>query len=179
MLVAHVVVDRASARLVELELSGDELARLLAGQALSVPGAVGESDRVDEESTVDQDVGPHADEPADEPLGAPPAPSEDVDEVADETAPRERAPAGTDRKAQGAPAGYSSVRGEPPAGTDPIRFGTDVVPNEPVVAYIGGRWRDAIVVRRDVGSVLVSYTRPGPFGEVLQRVAVTGVRRPA
>jgi hypothetical protein len=66
---------------------------------------------------------------------------------------------------------------EPPAGTEPIARSTDVRPGEAVLAYIHGRWRDAVVVRRDIGSLLVSYTRPGSFGRVQQRIATDRVRR--
>jgi hypothetical protein len=66
---------------------------------------------------------------------------------------------------------------EPPLGTEPIARSTDVRPGEAVLAYIHGRWRDAVVVRRDIGSLLVSYTRPGSFGRVQQRIATDRVRR--
>jgi hypothetical protein len=47
--------------------------------------------------------------------------------------------------------------GEPPAGAEPITRGKEVAPGEAVVAYVGGRWRNAVVVTRSVGSVLVAY----------------------
>lgn len=80
VLVVRLVVDRAAARLVELELTGDEFVRLLAGQTMSVPSAAGEAALPDGEPAVDLDVGSHADEPDVEPVDELAVP-EDVDEV--------------------------------------------------------------------------------------------------
>jgi hypothetical protein len=139
--VARLVADEPDGLLVEIEFSGDELALLLAGETVAVPGQV---------SGLDQHL--HTDEPVIEP---------DVEPAA---APEELARHGTDFD-------------EPPAGTEPIARSTDVRPGEAVLAYIRGRWRDAVVVRRDIGSLLVSYTRPGSFGRVQQRLTTDRVRR--
>ncbi|WP_142105116.1 hypothetical protein [Pseudonocardia cypriaca] len=140
--VARLVVDEPDGLLVEVDLTGDELALLLAGETIAVPGRV---------SGIEQ---PPVDEPATEP---------DVVEP-DVVEPEE-------------PVRASTALDEPPAGTEPIARSTDVRPGEAVVAYIRGRWRDVVVVRRDIGSLLVAYTRPGSFGRVQQRVATGQVRR--
>jgi hypothetical protein len=95
----------------------------------------------------------HADEPATEP-----------DAVEPGVAPEERAHHSTDLD-------------EPPAGTEAIARSTDVRPGQAVLAYIRGRWREAVVVRRDIGSLLVAYARPGSFGRVQQRLTTDRVRR--
>lgn len=141
VVVARLVADEPEGLLVEVELTGDELALLLAGETVAVPGRVSGLDQL------------HTEEPAIEP-----------DVVAPEPAPEEGARDGT-------------AFDEPPAGTEPIARSTDVRPGEAVLAHIRGRWRDAVVVRRDIGSLLVSYTRPGSFGRVQQRVATNRVRR--
>jgi hypothetical protein len=140
--VARLVADEPDGLLVEIEFSGDELALLLAGETVAVPGQV---------SGLDRQL--PTDEPAIEPEVVEPG-----------AAPEERARHGTDLD-------------EPPAGTEPIARSTDVRPGEAVLAYIRGRWRDAVVVRRDIGSLLVSYTRPGSFGRVQQRLTTDRVRR--
>jgi hypothetical protein len=137
VVVARLVVDEPDGLLVEVELTGDELALLLAGETIAVSGQV---------SGLEQ---PPADEPA---------------TVPDAVGPEE-------------PVRESTAFDEPPAGTEPIARSTDVRPGEVVVAYIRCRWRDAEVVRRDIGSLLVSYTRPGSFGRVQQRLTTDRVRR--
>ena len=137
VVVARLVLDEPDRLLVEVELTGDELALLLAGETIAVPGQV---------SGFEQ---PPVDEPAAQPV----------------VVEREE------------PVRESTAFDEPPAGTEPIARSTDVRPGEAVVAYIRGRWRDVVVVRRDIGSLLVAYTRPGSFGRVQQRVATSQVRR--
>jgi hypothetical protein len=141
VVVARLVVDEPDGLLVEVELTGDELALLFAGETVAVPGQV---------SGIEL---PPVDEPATEPTTEP-------DVVEPEVPMRE-----------------STALDEPPAGTEPIARSTDVRPGEAVLAYIRGRWRDVVVVRRDIGSLLVAYTRPGSFGRVQQRVATGQVRR--
>lgn len=145
--VARLVADEPDGILVEVEFSGDELALLLAGETVAVPGQV---------SGLGQHL--HADEPATEPDTVEPA------VVEPGAAPEERARHGTDLD-------------EPPAGTEPIARSTDVRPGQAVLAYIRGQWREAVVVRRDIGSLLVAYSRPGSFGRVQQRLTTDRVRR--
>jgi hypothetical protein len=134
--VARLVVDEPDGLLVEVEFTGDELALLLAGEAIAVPAQVS---GIEQQQAEEQPVEPEA--TPDEPVPA------------------------------------STASGEPPAGTEPIARSTEVRPGEAVLAHIRGRWRDAVVVRRDIGSLLVSYTRPGSFGAVQQRIATDRVRR--
>jgi hypothetical protein len=141
VVVARLVVDEPDGLLVEIDLSGDELALLLAGETVFVPGQV---------SGLEPMAG---DEPE---IGA--------DMAEPEAPPQESGPDGT-------------AFDEPPAGTEPIARSTDVRPGEAVVAYVRGRWREAVVVRRDIGSLLVAYSRPGSFGRVQQRVTTGQVRR--
>jgi hypothetical protein len=141
VLVVRLAVDAPEGRVVEADLTGDELALLLAGDTVVVPGEVGGTEQPD-----DEPGGPEAlPEPAvvDVPL----------------------------------PATFGTSLDEPPPDSEPIARSTDVAPGEAVLAYIRGRWRDAVVVRRDIGSLLVSYTRQGSFGQVQQRVATDRVRR--
>ena len=138
---ARLVADDPDGLLVEVEFTGDELALLLAGETIAVPGQV---------SGLEQ---PPPEEPPSEPDVAPPA------------------------EAGAARTPGSTAFDQPPAGTEPIARSTDVRPGEAVLAYIHGRWRDAVVVRRDIGSLLVSYSRPGSFGRVQQRLTTDRVRR--
>jgi hypothetical protein len=152
MLVARLVVDEHAGRLVECELTSDEFTRLLAGETLVVSGEVGGLERlVDEEPAVER----HVVEP----------------EVMPEDAGHE--PVGVEEP----PTAYSAFLYEPPARTEPIARGSDVAPGEVVVAYVGGRWRDAVVVSSNIGSLLVGYSRPVPFGQVQLRVTTDRVRR--
>jgi hypothetical protein len=156
-LVARLAVEEPDRWLVEVGLSGDALARLIAGdESLAVSGEVSVVEYV----------------PAEEP-------AVELDVVEPEAAPEEGEPepAGVEEPTPAPPAAYSTFLYEPPAGTEPIARSTDVAPGEVVVAYIHGRWQNAVVVGRDIGSVLVSYSRPGPFGEVQQRIATDRVRR--
>jgi hypothetical protein len=155
-LVARLAVEEPDGWLVELDLTGAELARLLAGETLTVSGEV---------SGFEQ---PHEEEPAAEPEVVEPeiAPEETVPEPAADEEPR---PA--------APKAYGTSHDKPPTATEQIARSTDVAPGEVVVAYIRGRWQDAVVVRRDIGSLLVSYSRSGPFGQVQTRIATDRVRR--
>lgn len=137
---ARLVADEPDGLLVEVEFTGDELALLLAGETIAVPGQVSGLE--------------HAGEPALEPGVVEPAATPEEETTRD-----------------------STVSGEPPAGTEPIARSTDVRPGEAVQAHIRGRWREAVVVRRDIGSLLVSYTRPGSFGPVQQRITIDRVRR--
>jgi hypothetical protein len=155
-LVARLAVAEPDRWLVELELTGDALARLLAGETLAVSGEVSDVEYM------------HDIEPAVE-----------LDVIEPETAPEEAAhePAHVEEPTPAPPAAYSTFLYEPPAGTEPIARSTDVAPGEAVVAYIRGRWQDAVVVKRDIGSLLVGYSRPGPFGQVQVRIATDRVRR--
>jgi hypothetical protein len=47
----------------------------------------------------------------------------------------------------------------------------------PVVAYVDGRWRDALVISRERRTALVAYVVDGPFGDRLRRVTFDRVRR--
>jgi hypothetical protein len=141
VVVARLVADEPDGLLVEVELTGDELALLLAGESIAVPAQVS---------------------------GLEPAPSDEQvtePDAAEPDAPPEELPRD------------STAFDEPPAGTEPIARSTDVRPGETVVAYIRGRWREAVVIRRDIGSLLVGYTRPGSFGRVQQRITTGQARR--
>jgi hypothetical protein len=145
VVVARLVADEPDGLLVEIELTADELALLLAGETLAVPARVsGLEPAPDEEEPEEEATEPDVVEPE--------APPEEL--------PRD-----------------GTAFDEPPAGTEPIARSTDVRPGETVVAYIRGRWREAVVVRRDIGSLLVTYTRPGSFGRVQQRITTGQVRR--
>jgi hypothetical protein len=140
VVVARLVADEPDGLLVEVELTGDELALLLAGESIAVPAQVsGLEPAQPEEQVTEPDV---------------------TEPEAPEELPRE-----------------STAFDEPPAGTEPIARSTDVRPGETVVAYIRGRWREAVVIRRDIGSLLVGYTRPGSFGRVQQRITTGHARR--
>ncbi|GAA5137871.1 hypothetical protein [Pseudonocardia adelaidensis] len=145
VLVVRLAVDTPEGRVVEAELTGDELALLLAGDTVVVPGEVGGAEEAHDEPGGPEEAG-HAPVVADEPAPA-------------------------------APALFTASLDDPPADTEPIARSIDVAPGEAVVAYIRGRWRDAVVVRRDIGSLLVTYTRQGSFGQVQQRIATDRVRR--
>jgi hypothetical protein len=115
-----VAVDLPDGRpLVAVELLGDKVARLLAGEALAVPGYVAPSALVDEQRAV-----PVEPEQLEEPV---PGGDETPELPADE---------------------YGTKLDEPPAGTEPIARPAQVEPPERVVAYVDGRWRDALVVSR-------------------------------
>jgi hypothetical protein len=148
---ARLVADERDGLLIEVEFTADELALLLAGETIAVPALVSGLVQPDPEELDAEE--PDTEEPVPEPgvLGPEVAPGQ-----------KARGGAGLD---------------EPPLGTEPIARSTDVRPGEAVLAYIHGRWRDAVVVRRDIGSLLVSYTRPGSFGRVQQRIATQRVRR--
>jgi hypothetical protein len=150
MLVARLAVEEPDGWLVEIDLTGDELARLLAGETVTVAGEVSGIEQMrDEEPEVELEaVEPEA-----------------------MTEEAEHEPAGVEQTA------YGTSLDEPPAGTEPITRSTDVGPGEAVVAYIRGRWQDAVVARRDIGSLLLSYSRPGPFGQVQVRITTDRVRR--
>jgi hypothetical protein len=157
---AQLAVDLPDGRpLVVLDLTGEEVVRLLGGELLSVPGY----------------VSPSAVEP--EPPAAPVAtdtteqlgeveqlgePVPDVDETPE-------LPAGE----------YGSQLDQAPTGTDPITRPTQLHPPHRVVAYVAGRWRDALVVSRDQRTALVAYAVEGPFGDRLRRLTFNLVRLPA
>jgi hypothetical protein len=159
-LVARLAVEEPDGWLVELDLTGAEPARLLAGETLTVSGDVSGVEQPHEEPTVEPDVV----EPETVPEPA------DVEEA-------EAEPADFEEPTPATPAAYSIYVDEPPPGTEPIARSTDVAPGEAVVAYIRQRWQDAVVVRRDIGSLLLSYSRSGPFGQVQTRIATDRVRR--
>jgi hypothetical protein len=158
-LVARLILDEPDGLLLEVELTSDELALLLAGQTVAVPGQVSEVEHPPgDEPTVETGIAEVAQpEEAAEPEG-----TEHPAEV-DEPAPTA--------------ATYSTSLDEPPTDTQPITRSTDVAPGEAVIAYIRGQWRDAVIARRDISSLLVTYTRPGSFGQVQQRIATDRVRR--
>jgi hypothetical protein len=153
---ARLVADERDGLLIEIEFTADELALLLAGETIAVPALV--SGLVQPEPEEPDTEEPGTEEPGTEE----PVPEPGI--VGPEVAPGQEARGSTDLD-------------EPPVGTEPIARSTDVRPGEAVLAYIHGRWRDAVVVRRDIGSLLVSYTRPGSFGRVQQRIATDRVRR--
>ena len=151
-LMARLTVDEPEGRLVDVELDGDELVRLLAGETVTVAAKVGAE--------------------SGEALTATP------DIVEPEDIPEDAGKPAIEVPASVTSAYYRTSLDNPPEGTEPITRSTDVAPGEPVVAYIRGRWRDAVVARRDIGSLLVTYSRPqGSFGEVQLRVATKWVRR--
>jgi hypothetical protein len=154
--VARLAVEEPDRWLVEVELSGDALARLFAGESLAVSGKVSGVEYI------------HGEQPA-----------VDLHIVEPETAPEEaeHEPADVEEPTPAPPAAYSTFLYEPPAGTEPITRSTDVAPGEAVVAYIHGRWQDAVVVMPNIGSLLVTYSRPGPFGQVQLRIATDRVRQ--
>jgi hypothetical protein len=163
---ARLVADERDGLLIEVEFTADELALLLAGETIAVPALVSGLVQPEPEEPGTEEPGteePGTEEPGtEEPGTEEPVPEPGV--VGPEVAPGQEAPGSTDLD-------------EPPVGTEPIARSTDVRPGEAVLAYIHGRWRDAVVVRRDIGSLLVSYTRPGSFGRVQQRIATDRVRR--
>ena len=112
--------------------STDELARLLAGETITVATTVGA------EHGETLPVTPDAAEPE--------ALPEDAGEPVTEVPASVPSPE------------HSTSLDDPPAGTEPITRSIDVAPGEAVVAYIRGRWRDAVVAQRDIGSLLVTYS---------------------
>jgi hypothetical protein len=152
-LLARLAVDESADRLVEVELPGELLARLLAGETVLVQGRV--TERLSEDSVVELDV-------------------EEPTEAVQETEPQHDEPANGDAPGP-AVSWYSAALDAPPPGTVPIMRTTEVARDEAVVAYLRGRWRDAIVVSKDVGTLFVSYSREGR--DRRQRVPVGWVRR--
>jgi hypothetical protein len=151
-LMARLTVDEPEGRLVDVELDGNELARLLAGETVTVAATIG----------------------ADRGEALPATP----DVVEAEAIPEDAGEPAIEVPASVASSDYGTSVDDPPAGTEPIARSTDVAPGEAVVAYIRGRWRDAVVARRDIGSLLVTYSPPqGSFGDVQLRIATKWVRR--
>lgn len=151
-LMARLTVDEPEGRLVDVELDGNELARLLAGETVTVAATIGAE--------------------RGEALPATP------DVVEAEAIPEDAGEPAIEVPASVASSDYGTSVDDPPAGTEPIARSTDVAPGEAVVAYIRGRWRDAVVARRDIGSLLVTYSPPqGSFGDVQLRIATKWVRR--
>lgn len=143
--------------LVAVDLNGDEVARLLAGETLALPGYVAPAALIGEQ--------PAEPEQLDEPL-----PGGEVERLA------EPAPGGD--QAPEVPAGeYGPKLDEPPAGTEPITRPAQLVPPERVVTYLDGRWRAGLVISRDRHTALVAYVVDGPFGDRLRRVTFDRVRR--
>ncbi|OLT09349.1 hypothetical protein BJF78_30795 [Pseudonocardia sp. CNS-139] len=203
VLVARLVVDGTVGPLVEVEIPGEDIGRLLVGETVAASARIGTPvSSLDEVRPLDRETTdePHPDEPSHEPHAAAHAGpaggtgfdiGPDVVDAVEATGSPARgageaheaerevvAQADPVQLADASPGRvYGAVFTEPPAGTEPIRRGTDLDPDEPVVGYINGRWRNAVAVRRDAGSILAGYTRPGPFGQVLQRLSVTEVRR--
>jgi hypothetical protein len=142
--------------LVAVELIGDEVARLLAGETLALPGYVSQSALVHEQPPEpEQPEEPGPVEP--EQLEAPVLGGDETPEV----------PAGE----------YGSNLDDPPAGTEPIRGPAQVDPPERVVAYVDGRWRDGLVISRGRRTLFVAYVVDGPFGDRLRRVTFDRARR--
>jgi hypothetical protein len=167
--VARLAVDLPDGRaLVAVELLGDEVAWLLAGETLALPGYVIASALVDEESGELVRSVP-LDEPEPEPESEPGHRGQAVQ--LDEPPPdvEETPGPGT--------ATYGSNFDDPPAGTEPIAGPAEVDPPHRVVAYIDGRWRDALVVSRKQRTALVAYAVEGPFGDRLRRLMFDRLRR--
>jgi hypothetical protein len=153
--------------LVAVELIGDEVARLLAGETLVLPGYVSPAALVHEQPPEPEQ--PEVPEPIEpeqpvEPMPVEPEQLEDPEPRVDETP---EVPIGE----------YGSKLDEPPAGTEPVTGPAQVEPHERVVAYVDGRWHDGLVVSRDRGTMLVAYVVNGPFGDRLRRVTFDRVRR--
>lgn len=148
---ARLAVDLPDGRpLIALDLTGDEVMRLLAGEPLSVPAY----------------VHPSVLEPA------PPAGGDEVEQIDEPVPDLGETPE--------LPGGEYGLRlDEPPAGTEPITRPAQLHPPHRVVAYVAGRWCDALVLSRDQRSALVAYTVEGPFGDRLRRISLDRVRLPA
>jgi hypothetical protein len=145
--------------LVAVDLTGDEVARLLAGETLALPGYVAPAALVGEQPAEPVEL-----EQLEEPM-----PGGEVEQLP------EPLPAGDETPE--VPAGeYGSKLDEPPAGTEPITRPAQVDPPERVVAYVDGRWRDGLVISRDRRTALVAYVVDGPFGDRLRRVTFDRVR---
>jgi hypothetical protein len=143
--------------LVAVDLTGDEVARLLAGETLALPGYVAPA-------------APTGEQPAEPEQLEEPLPGGEVEQLA------EPVPGGAETPE--VPAGeYGSNLDEPPAGTEPITRPAQLDPPERVVAYVDGRWRDWLVVSRDRRSALVAYVVDGPFGDRLRRLTFDRLRR--
>jgi hypothetical protein len=163
---ARLAVDLPNGRvLVAVELLGDEVARLLAGETLALPGYVSPWALV-EEQAADPVEPVQLDEPE-------PGDRGQVGQVGelDEPFPdvEETPGPGT--------AAYGSNLDDPPAGTEPIVRPTQVEPPQRVVAYVEGRWCDALAVSRGQRTALVAYAVEGPFGDRLRRLTFDRVRR--
>jgi hypothetical protein len=146
--------------LVAVDLTGDEVARLLAGETLALPGYVAPAALVGE-----QPAEPVEPEQLEEPM-----PGGEVEQLA------EPVPGGDETP--DVPAGeYGSKLDDTPAGTEPITRPAQLDPPERVVAYIDGLWRDGLVVSRDRRTALVAYVVDGPFGDRLRRLTLDRLRR--
>jgi hypothetical protein len=156
-LLARLEVDLPDgSALVAVELIGDEVARLLAGETLALPGYVSPSALVHEQ--------PPEPEQPEEPEPVVPEQVEAPVPAGDATL---EVPAGE----------YGSNLDDPPTGTEPIARPAQLDPPERVVAYVDGRWRDGLVVSCDRRTALVAYVVDGPFGDRLRRLAFDRVRR--
>jgi hypothetical protein len=148
--------------LVAVELTGDEVARLLAGETLAVPGYVAPAALVNVQPAEPVEPEPVEPEPGDrvqaEQLYEPPLP-----DVVETPGP--------------ATAVYGSNLDDPPAGTEPIARPAQVDPPQRIVAYVDGWWRDALVVSRGPRTALVAYVVDGPFADRLRRVTFDRMRR--
>ena len=160
---ARLAVELPDGRaLVAVELLGDEVARLLAGETLALPGYVSRSALVDE-----QPADPVEPVQLDEPE---PGDRGQVGQLDEPLADVEETPGpGT--------ATYGSNLDDPPAGTEPIARPAQVDPPQRVVVYVDGRWRDALVVSREQRTALVAYAVEGPFGDRMRRLTFDRVRR--
>jgi hypothetical protein len=148
---ARLAIDLLDGRpLVALDLTGDELTRLLAGEPLSEPGYVRPSAIEPEPPAV-----PAEREQLVEPKPAGGGEVEQIGELVPDLGGFRERPAGE----------YGSRFDEPPAGTEPVTRPAQLQPPHRVVAHVAGRWRDALVVSRDQRSALLAYVVEGPFGD--------------
>jgi hypothetical protein len=165
---ARLVVDLPDGRpLVATDLTGEEVVRLLAGESLSVPGYVSPSAIAPEPAPAVSAEPEQLVEPEPTEMGEVQQIDEPMPDVEEAAAPEPAAVA------------YGSKFDEPPAGTQPIARPEQLDPPHRVVAYVAGRWRDALVVSRDQRSALVAYVVDGPFGDRLGRVTFDRLRLPA
>lgn len=147
---ARLVVDLPDGRpLVAADLTGEEVVRLLAGESLSVPGYASPSAiALEPAPAVSAEFEQLEPEPTE--MGQVEQIDEPMPDVEEAAAP--------------VPAAYESKLDEPPPGTEPIARAEQLDPTHRVVAYVAGRWRDALVVSRDPTSPRPESTIPAPAG---------------
>jgi hypothetical protein len=158
---ARLAIDLPDGRpLVTLDLTGEETVRLLAGEPLSVPGYV-------IPSAIEPEPPTTVPEEPEQPVEPEPTEVGDVEQVALPV------PDTGETSAAGA---YGARLDEPPPGTETVTRAAQLHPPHRVVAYVAGRWRDALVVSRDQRSALIAYVGDGPFGDRLGRLTFDRVR---